>query len=178
MTDARQASAGNGALDPGTWDGAPGSSAWDGALAEIGVRDAVAILCKGLADAVQASPRSPSRACVRLGGASIEVEWTPVAAEAVHEPPVEEIAAEPSGHVVRAELVGTFYRQPEPGAKPFVEVGDLVEPDQQVAIVEAMKLMNPVVADVGGRVTQILAGDAEGVEYDQPLIVIEPDVDA
>ncbi|MCA2228539.1 acetyl-CoA carboxylase biotin carboxyl carrier protein [Nonomuraea aurantiaca] len=150
------------------------SSAWDGALAELGVRDAVAVLCQGLADAVHAASRPPSRACVRLGGASIEVEWPPfAAAEPAYAPP-EEPAPETTGHVLRAELVGMFYRQPEPGAKPFVQVGDFVEPDQQVAIVEAMKLMNPVIADVGGRVTQFLVGDAEGVEYDQPLIVIEP----
>lgn len=157
------------------------SSAWDGALAELGARDAVAILCRGLADAVQAAPRPPSRACLRLGGASIEVEWPqladPATMPAMMPPPGEEAAQEPTGHVVRAELVGTFYRQPEPGAKPFVEVGDIVEPDQQVAIVEAMKLMNPVVVDVGGRVTKILVDDAEGVEYDQPLIVIDQEAD-
>ncbi|SPL89770.1 Biotin carboxyl carrier protein of acetyl-CoA carboxylase [[Actinomadura] parvosata subsp. kistnae] len=194
MTDARQPSAWDGARQPGAtldgarqagtrddarrpaaWDGAPQPGPWDGALAELGVRDAVAILCQGLAEAVHASPRSPSRACVRLGGASIEVEWSPVVAgEPAPEPPAEQPDEEPPGHVVRAELVGTFYRQPEPGAKPFVEVGDLVEANQQVAIVEAMKLMNPVLADVGGRVARILVGDAEGVEYDQPLIVIEP----
>ncbi|MCF6470034.1 acetyl-CoA carboxylase biotin carboxyl carrier protein subunit [Nonomuraea sp. MG754425] len=155
------------------------SSAWDGALAELGVRDAVAILCRGLADAVHASPRPPSRACVRLGSASIEVEWPPppVAGETVQVLIAEEPAPEEVGHLVRAELVGTFYRQAEPGAKPFVEVGDFVEANQQVAIVEAMKLMNPVVADVGGRVEKILVSDAEGVEYDQPLIVIDPRAD-
>ena len=151
-------------------------NAWDGALADLGPRDAVAILCRGLADAVQAAPRPPSRACVRLGNGSIEVEW-PVAeaAPAAYAPPPETAEAPPErqGHVVRAELVGTFYRQPEPGAKPFVEVGDVVEPGQQVAIVEAMKLMNPVIADVGGRVSQVLVEDAQSVEYDQPLLVIE-----
>ncbi|MEU4831034.1 biotin/lipoyl-containing protein [Streptosporangium sp. NPDC023615] len=152
------------------------SSVWDGALAELGARDAVAILCRGLSDAVQAAPRPPSRVRVRLGGASIEVEWPPPAESSTMPPPAEETTPETTGHVVRAELVGTFYRQPEPGTKPFVEVGDIVEPDQQVAIVEAMKLMNPVVVDVGGRVAQILVDDAEGVEYDQPLIVIDQEV--
>jgi acetyl-CoA carboxylase biotin carboxyl carrier protein len=161
-------------------------SAWDGALAGLGARDAVAILCRGLADAVQAAPRPPSRACVRLGNASIEVEWPALAepAPGAYAPPAQEPAqdtadpaTETTGHTVRAELVGTFYRRPEPGAKPFVEVGDLVEPGQQVAIVEAMKLMNPVTADVGGRVSHVLVDDAQGVEYDQPLIVIDQEAD-
>ncbi|MEV4800519.1 biotin/lipoyl-containing protein [Nonomuraea sp. NPDC049421] len=155
-------------------------SAWDGALAGLGARDAVAILCRGLADAVQAAPRPPSRACVRLGNASIEVEWPALAepAPGAYAPPeAADPATEAAGHTVRAELVGTFYRRPEPGAKPFVEVGDLVEPGQQVAIVEAMKLMNPVTADVGGRVSHVLVDDAQSVEYDQPLIVIDQEAD-
>jgi|tagenome__1003787_1003787.scaffolds.fasta_scaffold19749574_1 acetyl-CoA carboxylase biotin carboxyl carrier protein len=75
---------------------------------------------------------------------------------------------------VKAPLVGTFYRAPEPGAMPFVTVGDAVEAGQQVGIVEAMKLMNPIETDRSGRVVQILVGDAEAVEYDQPLIVLAP----
>jgi acetyl-CoA carboxylase biotin carboxyl carrier protein len=85
----------------------------------------------------------------------------------------DQVPADPT-LTVKAPLVGTFYRSPEPGAQPFVNVGDLVEPGQQVGIVEAMKLMNPVEADRSGRVVQVLVGDTEAVEYDQPLIVLAP----
>ena len=73
-----------------------------------------------------------------------------------------------------ALLVGTFYRAPEPGAAPFVEVGDIVEAGQDVAIIEAMKMMNRVQTDRAGRVVEILVEDGETVEFEQPLIVIEP----
>ncbi|KXK58090.1 acetyl-CoA carboxylase biotin carboxyl carrier protein subunit [Micromonospora rosaria] len=75
---------------------------------------------------------------------------------------------------VRAPIVGTFYRAPEPGAAPFVAVGDLVRAGQVVGIVEAMKLMNEVVADRAGRVVELPVADGQPVEYDQPLIVVEP----
>ena len=75
---------------------------------------------------------------------------------------------------VRAPLVGTFYLAPTPGADPFVRAGDEVEPDQTLAIVEAMKLMNPIVADEAGVVTEILVGDAESVEFDQVLMMLRP----
>ncbi|WP_157406730.1 acetyl-CoA carboxylase biotin carboxyl carrier protein, partial [Actinomadura rubrobrunea] len=73
---------------------------------------------------------------------------------------------------VESPLVGTFYRAPSPGARPFVEVGDEVEEGQQVAIVEAMKLMNAVTVDRPGRVVEVLVSDAEPVEYGQPLFVL------
>ena len=72
-----------------------------------------------------------------------------------------------------APLVGTFYRSPEPGAKPFVEVGDVVEPETEVAIVEAMKIMNRITADCAGRVTEILVSDGEMVEFGQTLMYVE-----
>jgi len=75
---------------------------------------------------------------------------------------------------VRAPMVGTFYRAPAPGAPPFVEVGAKVEPDDVVCIIEVMKLMNSIRAGGRGRVVEILAENAELVEYGQPLIVIEP----
>jgi acetyl-CoA carboxylase biotin carboxyl carrier protein len=84
-------------------------------------------------------------------------------------------AAEPdSRHPILAPLVGTFYRAPEPGAPPFVQEGDVVDEGQTVAIVEAMKLMNQVKADQGGRVAEIAVGDGEWVEFEQVLIYLEP----
>ncbi len=79
-------------------------------------------------------------------------------------------------HVVRSPVVGTFYRTPAPGEKPYVEVGDHVRVEQTLCIVEAMKLMNEIPADVSGEVVEILVENAKGVEYDQPLFRIRPEV--
>lgn len=76
--------------------------------------------------------------------------------------------------VVEAPMVGTFYRAPEPGAKPFVEVGQRVAPDTVVCIIEVMKLMNSIAARHAGVVTQILVNDGDPVEFGQPLVVIDP----
>jgi acetyl-CoA carboxylase biotin carboxyl carrier protein len=75
---------------------------------------------------------------------------------------------------IASPLVGTFYAAPEPGAEPFVRPGDTVQEGQTVAIVEAMKLMNQVTAEVPGRVVEVLVRDGDPVEYGQPLIVVEP----
>jgi acetyl-CoA carboxylase biotin carboxyl carrier protein len=89
--------------------------------------------------------------------------------------PDDEIAAADGRHPILAPLVGTFYRAPQPGEKPFVEEGDTVDAGQVVGIVEAMKLMNQVHADRGGRVVEISAGDGEWVEFEQALMFLEPD---
>jgi acetyl-CoA carboxylase biotin carboxyl carrier protein len=78
-------------------------------------------------------------------------------------------------HAVRSPLVGTFYRAPAPGEEPYVEVGDRVRSGQALCIVEAMKLMNEIPADVSGEVVEILVENAEGVEYDQPLFRLRPE---
>jgi len=79
----------------------------------------------------------------------------------------------PAGaHIIRSPMVGTFYRAPEPGAKPFVEVGARVRADTIVCIIEVMKLMNSVPAGVAGTVTHVLVDNASMVEYGQPLVAI------
>jgi acetyl-CoA carboxylase biotin carboxyl carrier protein len=75
---------------------------------------------------------------------------------------------------VLAPLVGTFYRSAQPGAKPFVEEGDVVDVGQTVCIVEAMKLMNEVGAGESGRVAEILVENGEPVEFEQVLMYLEP----
>jgi acetyl-CoA carboxylase biotin carboxyl carrier protein len=75
---------------------------------------------------------------------------------------------------VLAPLVGTFYSSPKPGAKAFVEVGDSVDAGQPVCIVEAMKMMNEVVAGEAGKVVEIAAADGEWVEFEQVLMYLEP----
>ncbi|MET0510941.1 MAG: acetyl-CoA carboxylase biotin carboxyl carrier protein [Thermoleophilaceae bacterium] len=75
---------------------------------------------------------------------------------------------------VLAPLVGSFYRASQPGAKPFVQVGDVVELGQTVCIVEAMKLMNEIAAGDAGKVVEILVEDGEAVEFEQILMYLEP----
>jgi acetyl-CoA carboxylase biotin carboxyl carrier protein len=82
-------------------------------------------------------------------------------------------AARTNEHVVTAPMVGTFYSAPSPGAKPFVEIGDEVKPGQVLCIIEAMKMMNQIEADRGGRLTSIMAKSGDPVEFGQPLFVIE-----
>jgi len=82
-------------------------------------------------------------------------------------------AAEPHPGAVTAPMVGTAYMAPEPGAMPFVKVGDTVRQGQTLLIIEAMKVMNPVAAPRGGTVTEILVRDAQPVEYGEALLVIE-----
>ncbi len=74
---------------------------------------------------------------------------------------------------VRSPMVGTFYRAPAPDAAPYVEVGDTVSPGQTLCIIEAMKLMNEIQAEVGGKIAKILVENAQPVEYNQLLFLIE-----
>ena len=74
---------------------------------------------------------------------------------------------------VKSPMVGTAYRAPEPGAKAFVDVGTVVKESDTLLIIEAMKTMNTIPAPRGGMVTQILVGDAQPVEYGEPLMIIE-----
>lgn len=75
--------------------------------------------------------------------------------------------------VVRAPMVGTFYRSPSPAAKPFVEVGQTVKAGQALCIIEAMKMLNQIDAEISGVVIEILVENEKPVEFDQPLFVIE-----
>jgi acetyl-CoA carboxylase biotin carboxyl carrier protein len=78
-----------------------------------------------------------------------------------------------SGETVTSPMVGTVYLQPQPGAPPFVKVGDAVEAGQTMFIIEAMKTMNPIPAPKGGRIAEILVADAQPVEFGAALAVIE-----
>lgn len=77
------------------------------------------------------------------------------------------------GHVLKAPMVGTFYRATSPGSKPFVEIGQHVQIGDTVCIIEAMKMFNQIEADHAGVISQILVPDGQPVEYDQPLLVVE-----
>ena len=87
--------------------------------------------------------------------------------------PVAEVAAAPTGHVVKSPMVGTFYRSASPGSKPFAEVGAAIKEGDPICIVEAMKIMNEIEADMSGTVSKILVENGQAVEYGQPLFIVE-----
>lgn len=91
------------------------------------------------------------------------------AAPAIAEP----VAVEPTGHVVKSPMVGTFYRSASPGSAPFVEIGKSVKVGDTLCIIEAMKILNQIESDKSGVIKQILIEDAQAVEYDQALFIIE-----
>jgi len=116
---------------------------------------------------------------VKGGGAMPMVAYAPAptAAPVVQNaPPAAPVAAAPAvpaGHVVKSPMVGTFYRSPSPGAKPFVEIGSQIKEGDTICIIEAMKILNEIEADKSGTVVQMLSDNGEAVEYGQPLFVIE-----
>jgi acetyl-CoA carboxylase biotin carboxyl carrier protein len=77
-------------------------------------------------------------------------------------------------HEIHSPIVGTFYRAPAPDADPYVQVGDIVSPGSVLCIVEAMKLMNEIESDVGGKIVKILVENGKPVEYNQPLFLVQP----
>lgn len=126
----------------------------------------------------QGSLRITVKAMPRVSGTTAPVTETEVFREAS----VSDDAAAtvnsgvPSGlHAVRSPVVGTFYRAPAPGEETYVEVGDKVKAGQTLCIIEAMKLMNEIPTDVSGEVVEVLAENAGGVEYDQPLFYLRPE---
>ncbi|MCB1790479.1 MAG: acetyl-CoA carboxylase biotin carboxyl carrier protein [Gammaproteobacteria bacterium] len=81
-------------------------------------------------------------------------------------------ASEPEGHIIRSPMVGTFYRAPSPGAKPFIVEGQAVSTGETLCIIEAMKILNQIESDKSGKVVEILVENGQPVEYNQPLFVI------
>ena len=86
--------------------------------------------------------------------------------------PAAEAPAQVEGHIVKSPMVGTFYRAATPGAKTFVEVGDLVNSGDTLCIIEAMKLLNEIEADQGGVVKEVYVENGQPVEYGEPLFLI------
>jgi acetyl-CoA carboxylase biotin carboxyl carrier protein len=117
-------------------------------------------------------------------GGTVSVSQAPVAAVPQPLAPVAPAAATPpaavppqaepgqEGHVVKAPMVGTFYRSPSPDAKVFIEVGQPIKEGQTICIIEAMKLMNEIEADASGVVKAILVENGQPVEYGQPLFIL------
>jgi acetyl-CoA carboxylase biotin carboxyl carrier protein len=82
-------------------------------------------------------------------------------------------AAAPTGHGVKSPMVGTFYRSASPGAKPFAEIGTAIKEGDAICIIEAMKIMNEIEADMTGTVSKILVENGQAVEFGQPLFILE-----
>ena len=93
-------------------------------------------------------------------------------AQVVAAPAAAQAPAAPQGHQVKAPMVGTFYRSPNPNAAAFVEVGQAVKERDPLCIIEAMKLLNEIEADKSGVIKEILVENGEPVEYGQPLFII------
>ena len=96
------------------------------------------------------------------------------ASPATEAPPAKTQPAADPANTIKAPIVGTFYRASSPDTDPFVKVGDTVKVGDVLCIIEAMKLMNEIESEVSGTIKEILIENAEPVEYDQPLFVIEP----
>ena len=109
----------------------------------------------------------PAIAYAPAPAASAPVAAAPTAAQAEAAPAAAPVDA------VKSPMVGTAYLSAEPGAKPFIAPGQSVKAGDTLLIIEAMKVMNPITAPKAGKVAQILIGDAQPVEFDQPLVVIE-----
>lgn len=114
---------------------------------------------------------APAAAVVMAAPAAPVVASAPAPAVAVAAPT--EAPAEANGHRVTSPMVGTFYRSPNPGADPFVELGATVKVGDRLCIIEAMKILNEIEADRAGVVKAVLAQDGEAVEYGQALFIIE-----
>ena len=97
----------------------------------------------------------------------------PVAAPIAAAPVPDAAPAAETSHAVKSPMVGTFYRSASPGAKPFVEVGDIVKEGETISIIEAMKILNEIEADKSGTISKILCQNGQAVEYGQPLFLID-----
>lgn len=147
----------------------------------------VGALCRYSVDLIVASPAPLRRIRVYVGDIGVELAWpTDRAAEAVSRPaplPFQSTAGprpdqaelpDPGHLFVCAPTLGTFYLSPEPGAPVFVELDDIVDAGQQLGILEAMKLMNPIQSEFSCRIVAILAEDGVPVEHGQPLFAVDP----
>lgn len=136
---------------------------------------------KGKQQSAAAPPQQPNILVPPVQQAFIPPAATPAPAPAKPEPPVEKPKeakppeSDESSYVeIKSPIVGTFYRSPSPEKAAYVKVGDIVEVGNVVCIVEAMKLFNEIESDTNGKIVKVLVEDAQPVEYDQPLFLVDP----
>jgi acetyl-CoA carboxylase biotin carboxyl carrier protein len=121
----------------------------------------------GLSDLARLLQTAPQGVAQAAATAAASASGTGAAAEPAAN-------AEAGLHMVKSPIVGTFYGSPSPGAAPFVAPGDHVEKGQVIAIIEAMKLMNEIEADVSGEVVKCLVANGQAIEFGQPLFSVRP----
>ena len=137
------------------------------------VRELISLMGKGGISELDLTSGDVS---IRLRGALGSAAPVLVAAPANGAAPAIEAAVD-EGHLVTAPMIGTYYAAPSPGEDPFVQIGDEVEIGQVVGIIEAMKIMNEIIADSAGVVAEILVDNAQAVEYGSPLIRLTEQTD-
>jgi acetyl-CoA carboxylase biotin carboxyl carrier protein len=120
------------------------------------------------------SSAMPQNQMVMMQPQGMQQHYAPAHAPAAAAPAAAPVAvvAEPTGHVVKSPMVGTFYRSSAPGSPAFVEVGSAIKEGETLCIIEAMKLLNEIDSDFSGVVTKILVENGQPVEFGQPLFVI------
>jgi acetyl-CoA carboxylase biotin carboxyl carrier protein len=120
------------------------------------------------------SSAMPQNQMVMMQPQGMPQHYAPAHAPAAAAPAAAPVAvvAEPTGHVVKSPMVGTFYRSSAPGSPAFVEVGSAIKEGETLCIIEAMKLLNEIDSDFSGVVTKILVENGQPVEFGQPLFVI------
>ena len=120
------------------------------------------------AQAVASPQPAPTRAPEAVTAPSSPTSTAPAQAQETPQTETKELIE------IRSPMVGTFYRAPAPGAEPYVKEGDVVSPGQVLCIIEAMKLMNEIEAEVSGKIVEICVENAQPVEYNQVLFRLEP----
>ncbi len=140
----------------------------------VAARTGTTTAARGAAAPAAAPPPAPAPVAAPVTPPPAPVAAPPAAAAPPPPAPAPVAPVADDLLVVPAPMVGVFYRAPEPGAPPFVEVGSRVEAGATLGLVEVMKMFNSVTAPAGGEVVQVLAGNDEFVEYGQPLFRLRP----
>jgi acetyl-CoA carboxylase biotin carboxyl carrier protein len=138
-------------------------------VAESGISELEITEGEGRVRIVKHAPAAPAFAAAPQPPAAVAAPAPVVAAAAASPEP----AAAPVGHLVKSPMVGTFYRAGQPGAEPFVAVGSTVKQGDTLCIIEAMKLLNEIEADISGTIREVLVENGSPVEFGQPLFVIQ-----
>jgi acetyl-CoA carboxylase biotin carboxyl carrier protein len=128
-----------------------------------------------LSRAAQAAPMmvaAPAPAAYHAEPARAAPAPTPALAATAQEAQPKAAKEVPEGHTMRSPMVGTFYASPNPDAPPFVKVGQVVKAGDTLGIIEAMKMFNPIEADVGGTIQAILVEGGQPIEFDEPMFII------
>lgn len=142
-------------------------------VAESGIAELEITEGEGKVRIVKTPPASAQPAMQAVWAQAPAPAAAPVAPAAAPAAPAADTAAPvASGHVVKAPMVGTFYRASSPGAAPFIDVGQSVKQGDTLCIIEAMKLLNEIECDFNGVVKEVLVENGQPVEYGQPLFVI------